>query len=182
MENLTDRQAADSVRGRIDWKYLLGLPLQDAGFDYSVLSEFRSRLINGQAETILFDTILEICRKRSWLKSGGKQRTDSTHILAAVRRMNRIDLVGEAIYHVLDVIAQVVDPGWLKTIVKPDWFERYSQRLSSFRLPRGEKEQTELAEVIGKDGKYLIEQVYSPTAPEYLRKLPAIAVAVGIPI
>jgi transposase len=59
MENLTDRQAADSVRGRIDWKYLLGLPLNDAGFDYSVLSEFRSRLINGQAETILFDTILE---------------------------------------------------------------------------------------------------------------------------
>jgi transposase len=118
MENLTDREAADAVRGRIDWKYLLGLPLQDAGFHYSVLSEFRSRLIDGKVETILFDTILEICRKRGWVKARGKQRTDSTYIIAAVRKMNRVELVGEAIYHALDVVAQV-DPGWLKSQAKP---------------------------------------------------------------
>ena len=43
-ENLTDRQAADAVRGRLDWKYALGLGLEDEGFDFSVLSEFRDRL------------------------------------------------------------------------------------------------------------------------------------------
>lgn len=175
MENLTDRQAADAVRGRIDWKYLLGLPLQDAGFHYSVLSEFRSRLIEGKAETILFDMILEICRKRGWLKAGGKQRTDSTNILAAVRRMNRVELVGEAIYHVLDVVAQV-DPGWLKTKAKSEWYERYSQRLSSFRLPKDEKEQKALANRIGQDGKHLLTQLYSSSSPEYLRLLPAVEV------
>lgn len=175
MENLTDRQAADAVRGRIDWKYLLGLPLKDAGFDYSVLSEFRARLITGQVEGLLFETILEICRKQGWVKAGGKQRTDATHIVAAVRRLNRVELVGEAIYHVLDVVAQV-DPTWLKDQVKEGWYERYSQRMSSFRLPKGEKEQLALAEVIGQDGRHLLTQIYDRSAPEYLRKLPAVEV------
>lgn len=175
MENLTDREAADAVRGRIDWKYLLGLPLQDAGFHYSVLSEFRSRLIDGKVETILFDTILEICRKRGWVKARGKQRTDSTYIIAAVRKMNRVELVGEAIYHALDVVAQV-DPGWLKSHAKPGWYERYSQRVSGFRLPRTEKEQKALAEQIGQDGKYLLTQIYHESSPEYLRLLPAVEV------
>jgi transposase len=52
-EHLSDRQAADAVRSRIDWKYLLGLELTDAGFDFSVLSEFRQRLLEGQAEHLL---------------------------------------------------------------------------------------------------------------------------------
>ena len=50
MEGLTDRQAAEAVRGRIDWKYALGLELTDSGFDFSVLSEFRQRLSAGQQE------------------------------------------------------------------------------------------------------------------------------------
>jgi transposase len=173
MENLTDRQAADAVRGRIDWKYLLGLSLKDAGFDFSVLSEFRTRLITGQIEGVLFETIVEICRQRGWVKAGGKQRSDATHIVAAVRRMNRVELVGEAIYHVLDVMAQV-DPNWLKDQVKAGWYERYSQRMSSFRLPKGKKEQLALAEIIGQDGRDLLTQIYASSAPEYLRKLPAV--------
>lgn len=55
-EGLSDRQAADAVRGRIDWKYALGLDLTDAGFDFSVLSEFRTRLAEGDAEERLLDT------------------------------------------------------------------------------------------------------------------------------
>jgi transposase len=83
-ENLTDRQAADAVRARIDWKYALSLELTDPGFDYSVLSEFRSRLIEGEVEHLLLDEMLSHFREKGLLKARGKQRTDSTHILAAI--------------------------------------------------------------------------------------------------
>src|SRR5919198_2216700 len=51
-EGLTDRQAADAVRSRIDWKYAMGLELTDSGFDHTVLSEFRSRLVAGNSELL----------------------------------------------------------------------------------------------------------------------------------
>jgi transposase len=82
-ENLSDRRAADAVRGRIDWKYLLGLELADPGFDASVLSEFRSRLVAGGAEELLLDTLLALCREHKLLVPRGRQRTDSTHVLGA---------------------------------------------------------------------------------------------------
>lgn len=84
-EGLPDRQAAEAVRGRIDWKYALALSLTDPGFDSTVLSEFRSRLVKGQAEQVLLDVILALARKRDLLSAGGRQRTDATHVLAAVR-------------------------------------------------------------------------------------------------
>lgn len=68
MKGLTDRQAADAVRGRIDWKYLLGLSLTDAGFRYSILSPFRDRLLAGGKEALLLDRILEGLQARGWLK------------------------------------------------------------------------------------------------------------------
>ena len=175
MEHLTDRQAAEAVRGRIDWKYVLGLELTDPGFDYSVLCEFRARLIAGKAEQLLFDRILDVCRQRGWLKARGKQRTDSTHIVAAVRRLNQVELVGEALFHVLDVVAQV-DRMWLQAHIPADWIDRYRQRRSGFRLPKTEKEQLDLALTIGQDGFQLMIQLYDPGAPEYLRKLPAVDV------
>jgi transposase len=82
LENLTDRQAADAVRGRLDWKYALGLELTDAGFDFSVLSEFRGRLIQGNAEQVLLDKMLAHFTTKGLLKSRGKQRSDSTHVMA----------------------------------------------------------------------------------------------------
>src|SRR6266516_8110024 len=69
LENLSDRQAADAVRGRIDWKYLLGLELTDPGFDASVLCEFRLRLVQAGAEQLLLDTLLALCKERGWLKA-----------------------------------------------------------------------------------------------------------------
>src|ERR671933_2733070 len=87
-ENLTDRHAADAVRGRIDWKYALGLELTDTGFDFSVLSEFRTRLVVGAAEERLLEAMLTRYRERGLLKARGRQRTDSTHVLAAVRKLN----------------------------------------------------------------------------------------------
>jgi transposase len=111
-ENLTDRQAADAVRGRIDWKYALGLELADAGFDFSVLSEFRTRLIAGGAEEQLLTQMLALFIDRGLLKARGTQRTDSTHIVAAVRELNRLEIVGETLHHALNVLAQVA-PAWL---------------------------------------------------------------------
>jgi len=119
----------------------------------------------------LFEKILEVCRQRGWLKAHGKQRTDSTHIVAAVHRLNRVELVGEAIFHALDVLAQV-DRAWLQAHIPADWIDRYRQRRSGFRLPKSEKAQLELALTIGQDGLQLMTTIYDPAAPEYLRRLP----------
>jgi transposase len=110
-ENLTDRQAAEAVRGRIDWKYALGLELTDAGVDFSALSEFRSRLLAGVAEERLLTPRLAHFVERGLLKARGKQRTDSPHIVAAVRALNRLDMVGETLHHTLHMLAQLV-PDW----------------------------------------------------------------------
>ena len=98
-EGLTDRQAADAVRTRIDWKYALSLELTSPGFDFSVLSEFRSRLVANGAERRLFDLLLAHFRERGWIKARGKQRTDSTHVLAAIRTIRRLECVGETMRH-----------------------------------------------------------------------------------
>ena len=96
-EGLSDRQAAEAVRARIDWKYLLGLELSDPGFDFSVLCEFRDRLLAGGAQERLLERVLEVARERGVLKARGRQRTDSTHVLAAVRTLNRLELVAETL-------------------------------------------------------------------------------------
>jgi len=95
--NLTGRQAADEVRGRVDWKYCLGLELADEGFDASVLTGFRERLVEGGAERVIFDRLLELAKERGLVKAGGRQRTDSTHVLGRIRDLNRLELAGESV-------------------------------------------------------------------------------------
>ena len=112
-ENLSDRQAAEAVRARIDWKYLLGLELTDPGFDHSVLCEFRSRLLAGSAEERLLGRLLDACRARGLLKARGQQRTDSTRVLASIRALNRLELVGETLRAALNELA-VAAPDWLR--------------------------------------------------------------------
>jgi transposase len=172
-EDLTDRQTAEQVRARIDWKYALGLELTDSGFDFSVLSEFRARLIEGAAETRLLNRLLDIVQERGWVKAGGRQRTDSTHVLAAVRQLNRLEVVGETLHHALNVLAQI-DPEWLVGQAEPEWWERYAQRFSAYRFPSGEEKQLELAEVIGRDGYHVLTQIFAEEAPPHLRSVPAV--------
>lgn len=108
VENLTDRQAAEAVRDRITWKFAVGLELTDSGFDHSVLCEFRQRLLTGGQERILLDNLLERFKAKGLLEAGGKQRSDSTHVLAVVRDLNRLELVGETLRAALNRLAQVV--------------------------------------------------------------------------
>ncbi len=175
VEGLTDRQAAEAVRGRIDWKYALGLELSDPGIDASVLSEFRERLVAGQAETVLLDVLLEHCKQRGWLKAGGKQRTDSTHVLARVRSLSNLECVGETLRATLDDVA-LVAPDWLVGQISPDWFERYSHRVENYRLPKAESQRTALAEQIGADGVHLLSALEHGDAPLELRELESVRV------
>ena len=110
VEGLSDRQAADAVRARLDWKYALSLEVEDGGFDFSVLSEFRTRLVGGQAEHLLFETLLRAFKERGLLQAGGRQRTDATHVLAKVRALNRLVCVGETLRAALNRLAVVVPP------------------------------------------------------------------------
>src|SRR5512132_2119816 len=121
VEGLSDRQAADAVRGRIDWKYALALELTDPGFNHTVLSEFRSRLVNGQAEQQLLDTLLDQLRELGLIHERGRQRTDSTHVLAAVRVLNRLERVGETMRAALNDLA-VMAPEWLQALVPSEWY------------------------------------------------------------
>lgn len=174
LEDLTDRQAADAVRSRIDWKYLLSLDLGDSGFDFSVLSEFRSRIIAGHLEQRLLDRLLEQCNQKGWIKERGKQRTDSTHVLAAIRTLNRLESIGENVRAALNAVAAVA-PDWLKSWVPQAWFERYGRPVEEYRLPKGKDARQTYAETIGTDGMELLARIWSATAPQYLREIPAIA-------
>ena len=172
-ENLPDRQAADAVRSRIDWKYLLGLELTDPGFDYSVLCEFRARLISGDATDLLLDRMLQLLLQHGILKQRGRQRTDSTHIVAAVRDLSRLELVGATLLHALNSLA-VVAPDWLKRSVPAVWVQRYTQRWEEYRLPDTEAERLALVTQVGQDGFFLLATVYTPEAPAWLRHIPAV--------
>jgi transposase len=174
-EGLSDRQAAEAVRSRIDWKYMLRLELTDPGFDASVLSECRGRLIAGAAEDRLFDTLLTWCRTRQLVKARGRQRTDSTPILAAVRALNRIEVVGETMRHALNTLA-VVAPAWVRAVSHPDWRDRYTRRAEDDRLPTTQAARAALALAIGHDGWRLLAAIDHPEAPPWLREMPAVAI------
>ncbi len=173
IEGLTDRQAAEAVQQRIDWKYALALELTDPGFDFSVLSKFRARLIASGSEMRLFEIMLEHLKTQGLLKAGGHQRTDSTHILAAVRTLNRLERVGETLRHALNVLAEVA-PGWLHAHAQPEWYERYGRRMENYRFPKPETARSELGATIGRDGIHLLQAVDAAADLLWLRDLPAI--------
>ena len=170
-ENLTDRQAADAVRGRLDWKYCPGLALEDEGF--SLLSEFRARLVAGRLERAVLDLLLDRLKGLGLVRAGGRQRTDSAHVLAAVRGLNRLELAGESMRAALEALAAAV-PGWLAGVIDGSWQQVYGQRIGNLRLPAGETARTKLAEQYGRDGYHLLEAVRAAGAPGWLRELPAV--------
>jgi transposase len=153
--------------------------LENQGFDASVLSEFRTRLLEGQAEQGLFDAVLTCLREHGLLKARGRQRTDSTHVLAAIRTLNRLACVAETLRQALNDLAAVA-PDWLRAQITPDWFDRYRQRVEEYRLPPDKEERRQLAETIGRDGFALLAALDAPTAPAGLRARPALQVLRGV--
>ena len=174
-EGLSDRQAADAVRGRIDWKYLLALDLADAGFGFSVLCEFRGRLLQHGATGRLLGRLLDAAREDGLLKARGRQRTDSTHVLAAVRTLNRLELVGEALRAALNALA-VAAPGRLRAVAPPEWHDRCDRRIEDMRLPDTLPKRDAHAAQVGADGFVLLDALDGVEAPRDARELPEVAV------
>jgi transposase len=175
-EDLTDRQAAEMVRTRIDWQYLLGLPFDDPGFDHTVLPEFRSRVADAGLEQAALDALLGRLAAGGLVKAGGKQRTDSTHVVAAVAALNRLELAGESVRAVLEALA-AAHPDWLEQrICVPDFARRYGTPMTSWRPPASEARRKELAVAYARDGYALLEAVYDSSAPAWLREIPAVEV------
>lgn len=172
-EGLSDRQAAEAVRARIDWKYALSLELTDPGFDFSVLSEFRARLVAGSAAHLLLDALLAACTARGYLKARGSQRTDSTHVLGVLRRLNRLEFLAETLRAALNAVAAAA-PDWLRARTPPEWFERYSRRIEDYRFPKGQEARQAYAETVGADGLQFLAELSAPAAPPNLRHLPAV--------
>jgi len=161
---LSGRQATDAVRARLDWQYVLRLEIDDAGFDASVLCAFRGRLAAGAAEWLLFEALLTWARTRQLLTVRGRQRTDSTHVLAAVRVLHRVEVVGETLRHALDSLA-VAAPDWLRAHCPLAWGDRYGRRLEDIDLSKGRAARAAFAVLVGGDGHALLTAAYAPAAP-----------------
>jgi transposase len=175
-ENLRDRQAAEAVRTRLDWKYALGLPLDDPGFDHSVLSEFRGRIAEHRLEEAALDALLAKLEADGLVKARGKQRTDSTHVIAAVRALHTIELAGESVRAALEALATAC-PDWLAArLCTSDWTRRYGARVGSWRLPAGKAERDALLIQYARDGYALVAACYEESAPSLARELPAVQV------
>jgi len=173
-EKLTDRLAADAVRMRLDWKYLMGLPLDDPGFDDSVLPEFRGKVAGAELEQAVLDALLEQLAADALVAEGGKQRTDSTHVVAAVAALNRLELAGEAVRAALEALT-AAHPGWLEQrVCVPDFARCYGTPMTSWRPPASQAQRDKLAIACARDGYALLEAVYDPSAPAWLREIPAV--------
>ena len=175
-EDLTDRQAAEMARTRIDWQYLLGLPFDDPGFDHTVLPEFRGKVADAGLEQAVLDALLDRLAADGLVKAGGKQRTDSTRVVAAVAALNRLELAGESVRAALEALA-AAHPDWpAKRICVSDFARRYGTPMTSWRPPASEARRKELAIAYARDGYALLEAVCDSSAPAWLREIPAIDV------
>jgi transposase len=171
-ENLTDRAAVQRIRFDLSWKYCLGLELEDVGFDASVLSEFRTRVVDHGLEERVLDLLLAALKEKRLVKAGGKQRTDSTHVLAAVRELNRLELAGETVRAALEALSAAA-PNWVAQVLEVgEWNRRYGRRIDAYWRPPGSQTQRdELALDYGRDAVALLRAVYHPAAPVWLREL-----------
>lgn len=175
VEGLTDRQAAEAVRDKLSWKYALGLALTDTGFDHTVLSQFRTRLTEHDMERRVLDLMVARLVEAGLVKSGGKQRTDSTHVLASVRLLNQIELVGESVRAALEALA-AVDGDWLAARLDDSWQRRYGARVDSWRMPASKTKRAALGADFARDGVALLRAVWHEATPQVLRDLPAVGV------
>lgn len=173
LEDLGDRAAADAMRLRLDWKYALHLPLDYAGFDFSVLSDFRARLVAHDASARLFDQLLMQLRALGLLKRRGRQRSDSLAVLARIHQLTRIELVAETLRLALRAVVQA-EPAWARVTIPPAWEQLYGQRCVIERL--SEAERVRLESDTGRDGQWLLDRLADRSTPPGLVSLPEVEV------
>jgi transposase len=168
IEKLPDRQAVESLRMRLDWKYALHLPLEHEGFNFSVLSEFRDRLIAGKAEGRVFEKLVVQIQELGMIKERGKQRSDSIAMLTKVRWLSRLEVAVETLR--LAVVSVVkTERDWSERILPPSWEDQYGERFVMQRYT--EKEWKEYEANIGNDGQWLLKRLVDGSAPAGLQEL-----------
>ncbi|MEU1276396.1 hypothetical protein [Streptomyces sp. NPDC005799] len=123
----------------------------------------------------LLEVLLERLKAAGLLVKGGRARTDSTRVLAAVRTLNRLELVTETLRAALEVLAVAV-PVWLTDFAPQEWYDRYERKADAFRLPIGDGPRLDYALTIGRDGFALLAALHSTGAPAGARDLPALQV------
>jgi transposase len=173
MEKIPDRQAAESMRMRIDWKYALHLSLEYEGFNFSVLSEFRDRLIRGEADGRVFEKLVEQIRAMGLIKERGKQRTDSIAMLTKVRNLSRLELVVETLRLTVGALVNT-DHEWSGKVLPPSWEDKYGERFVMQRY--SEKEWKEYEANVGNDGRWLLKRLEEESVPAEFRDLEAVRI------
>ncbi|MEU4180880.1 transposase [Streptomyces sp. NPDC026589] len=153
---LSDRQAAEAVRCRIDFKYAMAMELDDPGFHHSVLADFRDRLAEDDRADRLLDLALTRLKEAGLVRERTTQRTDSTHVLALVRDLTRLELITEAVRAALEEVAGTA-PHLLDELVDEDWGRRYGRPVRLGKNPTRPKTRI-LA--TGSDAVRLLEHLY----------------------
>ena len=173
LEDLSDRKAVEALRMRLDWKYALHLPLDYAGFDPSVLCEYRSRVIVHGAEERLFETILKQLTAMGLVKRRGRQRSDSLALLTRIRKLNRLERVVETLRLALVALLDA-DAQWTRATVPSSWEEVYGERCVAERLTEAQRRDLEAR--VGLDGQWLLDRLAAEATPPALRALPEVEV------
>ncbi len=130
-------------------------------------------LLGNAAVDRLLARVLDAAREDGLLKARGRQRTDSTHVLAAIRSLNRLELVAETLRAALNDIA-VAAPDWLRVFAPPDWHERYDKRVEERRMPEVGPKRDAYVVQVGADGFRLLDVLARTDAPPDVATLPAI--------
>lgn len=171
LEHLPDRAAAEAVRLRIDWKYALHLPLNDTGFNFSVLSEFRDRLLAHAAERRLFDHMVARLQQAGLIKTRGRQRTDSLSVLTKVRDLSRLELVLETLRLAVRAIV-AAEREWACAHLPFSWEQQYGSRAIEYQM--SDAQRCELEHSVGRDGFWLLDRLDARETPAGLRDLEAV--------
>src|SRR5512142_966513 len=137
------------------------------------MKEVPESTVGGRLEQLLLDTLLDRCRELGLIRERGRQRTDSTHVLAAVRMLNRLERVGETMRAAWNDLA-VMAPDWLQALAPPEWYQCYGRRVENYHLPKTDTAREELARVVAADGEKLLAAVDAATDQPVLAQIPAV--------
>jgi len=153
LEDIPDRVAALWVKTRLDWKYALHLPLDDGGFHYADLCNFRKRLLLHGKESLIFEELLRKIEALGFLKKRGYQRTDSTHVLAVVRQLSRLENLSEGLRMALKAVEQA-DAAFYQAKLPALYREHWSKPLNDYQMTDAERK--EALERVGQDIDWLL--------------------------